>query len=140
MGTDAQHAVLALQHYFDAWRNMVRNQCRHADSQIYVETIAQFAGDATYDALAFFRVFASVRLRSCAHIRSDPCPQYNRSHAELTRRYVVVSCCCCGLVLFLSGAIACRRTLLPFSASGSAIANLASADAGAPRAHLAVAR
>ena len=35
---------------------MIRDQRRHADTEVYIESIAQFASDALHDALAGFDI------------------------------------------------------------------------------------
>src|SRR5882724_2596315 len=40
---------------------MIRDQRRHADAEVYVESVAQFASDALHDAVAFIEVFGRFR-------------------------------------------------------------------------------
>src|SRR5208282_1866837 len=54
---NAEHAVLALQDDIHASGNVVGNQRGHADAEVDVEPILQFAGDALDDAVALFGVF-----------------------------------------------------------------------------------
>ena len=40
IGTDAQHAVLALQNNLHSCRNVVGHKRRHADAEVYIKPIA----------------------------------------------------------------------------------------------------
>src|SRR5581483_4063762 len=59
--SNPEHAVFTLQNDVDARRNVVRNQRRHANAEVHVETVAEFLGDALDDALAFFDILRNLR-------------------------------------------------------------------------------
>ncbi len=50
---DAEHAVLRLEDDFDAGRNVAGDKSGHADAEVNVVAVAQFAGHTAHDALAF---------------------------------------------------------------------------------------
>src|SRR4029077_3645554 len=56
IGANAEHAVFRLQHDFNAFGNVVRDERRHADAEIDVEAVAQFLRDAACNAFAFLVV------------------------------------------------------------------------------------
>src|SRR5215469_17267162 len=62
--SDSEHAVFALQHHLNALGNVVGNERRHANAQVHIESIAQFAGNTLYDAFAFIEVFGHNKLAS----------------------------------------------------------------------------
>ena len=61
IGTDSQHPILTLQNDFHARRNIIGDQGRHADPEVYVEPVAQFLGDALDDTLALVAVLDGFR-------------------------------------------------------------------------------
>ena len=54
---DAEHAIFALQNDIHSRWDVIRNKRGHADAEIHVEPIAQFARDPLYDAITLLRVF-----------------------------------------------------------------------------------
>ena len=57
IGANPQHAILGLENHIHARRHMVGHQGGHADAEIDIEAVAQFAGNALHDALAFVGIF-----------------------------------------------------------------------------------
>jgi hypothetical protein len=41
----------------EAWRDMIRDERRHADAEVHVESVTQFASDTFHYAFAFVEVF-----------------------------------------------------------------------------------
>src|SRR6266849_4492061 len=62
---NAEHAVLRLQHHFNAFGNIIGDERGHADAEIDVEAIAQFLRDAAGNAFAF--LFVSEHWSAFAH-------------------------------------------------------------------------
>src|SRR5215471_14616373 len=62
--SDSEHAVFALQHDLDSLGNVVGDERRHADTQVHIESIAQFARNAFHDAFAFVEIFGHKETRS----------------------------------------------------------------------------
>jgi hypothetical protein len=57
IGPYAKHAIFALQNYVHPGRNMIGHQGGHADTEIHIESVAQFPSDSLDNALALFNVF-----------------------------------------------------------------------------------
>src|SRR5208337_3930676 len=53
---DAEHAIFGLHDDIHAFGNEIGNECGHADAEIDVVAVAQFASDALGDAFAFLFV------------------------------------------------------------------------------------